>query len=77
MSDKGKARMQVIHVEAERLLNQIAALFPVEYKLTLVARNTSNPDAHVILTVDDPDRVITAIEKLQADCNVHESPGVN
>jgi len=77
MSTTGKARMRVIHSETERLLNQIALLFPATYKLTLVARNTSDDDAHVILTVDDMPTVISVIEKLYADSNVHESPGVN
>lgn len=72
----GKAKMSVVHMEIERLLNKIYGVLPVEYKLTLVARNTSMSGADILMTADDLDKVIAVIEDLRTG-NVHESPGAN
>lgn len=68
---------RAFHALAEGLLNQIEALLPNYYKVTLVAR-CDHPDAEgkgsVILSGDDLEKVVQAIKDVNATGKVHLSP---
>ncbi len=56
-----------LQLEIEKHLERIERLLPKAYKLTLVARHTSMPEgknADLVLTLDDPEKVIGAIRRL-------------
>jgi hypothetical protein len=56
----------------ERRLMLIEELLPLDYRLTLLARHTTIDDADILLTVDDIDLVIAALERLKRSGRVYD-----
>lgn len=56
-------RLDLLRLEIADRLCDIEDLLPSDYKLTLVARHATNPDAHIIVTVDDSQKVVEAIHR--------------
>lgn len=60
-------RMELLKLDIEHHLQRISGLLPSAYKLTLVARHTQyHPpeNADIVMTVDDPAKVIEALKRL-------------
>ena len=53
--------LALIQMSFDRHLQQMAAELPDGYRLTLVARNTTRPDADIVMTRDDLWKVSEAI----------------
>ncbi|OPY85361.1 MAG: hypothetical protein A4E65_00127 [Syntrophorhabdus sp. PtaU1.Bin153] len=59
--------MNELQLEIEKHLERIERMLPRAYKLTLVARHVEMPEdknADIVLTLDDPNKVIDAIRRL-------------
>lgn len=61
------ANLRLIQLEIEQHLSRIEKLLPDAYKLTLVARYTKEDlaDADIVLTLDDLEKVMGAIDRLR------------
>ena len=53
--------MHVLAAQIEQHLMRIEDILGSDYKLTLIARNTTNEDAHVVLSIDDTDLAVKAL----------------
>jgi hypothetical protein len=49
---------------AQRALTKLERAFGPAYKLTLLARNVDDSDAHVVVSKDDTDAAVEALEQL-------------
>ena len=49
----------------EQALQDLEKDFVDECRLTFLARHTTDPDAHLLITQDSPDRVIEAVRQLE------------
>lgn len=52
----------LLHQAIEQHLIELERLFPKNYQLTFIARNIDRSDAGVILTKDEKEKIIEAIE---------------
>ena len=66
-----RTKLQMLHDIIADHLVQLEDLFadPEEYRLTFIARNVNNPEAHVIVSSEEPgrrgDRVREALAELE------------
>ena len=57
----------LLHLELERHLSEMEKLFKPHCKLTLLMRNPQVADGDLLLTMDDLDEAIAAIERLKGN----------
>jgi hypothetical protein len=56
-------RLQLLHSEIGQKLGNIADLLPSEYKLTLIARNPDNDQAHIVMGDDvDTEAIVYVLQ---------------
>ena len=55
--------LDALRIEIAGSLVEIEDLLGQDFKLTLVARHATYPDAHIIVTVDDSRKVVEAIHR--------------
>lgn len=59
-----RAGISRLHAQLSRRLEAMEPLLPKEYRLTLVARHTTRPNADILLSIDDLESVVAAIRGL-------------
>lgn len=66
MAKVGKPSPEVLALGAdiEEHLMKIEALLPPDYKLTLFARHMTKPRSDILMTVDETDKVIAALQAI-------------
>lgn len=65
--DGANVDMQTLQENLEHHMAGIAKMFQPHCQLTLVMRNPEAPNGDLILTRDDPRKVIAAIERLTTE----------
>ena len=73
MSDK--AFLYGLQTSIEPHLERIEKILPKEYRLTLVARHTTMPEAEIVLTLDNLWDVIACLEKVASRIEENRSEG--
>lgn len=64
LDQETKRVLQGLQAEAGEILGDITAIFPTEYRFTLIARHSNNvEDADIVLTNDYLDDAIAALER--------------
>lgn len=54
--------MRALAAQIEPHLMRIEKILGSDYRLTLIARNTKNPNAHVVLSIDDTSLAVEALK---------------